>query len=335
MSSESKVSRRVLFPRAGEIQIESIDVPPPGPGEIRVRTRCSLISAGTEVMFLHKMNPEEYPFVPGYSNVGLVESVGPGVSGYAPGDRVVSHGRHAEWVIVPANPHRTHKVPDGVPDDQATLTVLASVALHGVRSAELRLDEPVLVLGQGHVGQITAQFARLAGARPVVVADFYESRLKAALGNGAHAALNPAKADLNAELERLMPGGPSVVFDCTASPKGIRTAIAVAGQHARIMLVTSVRDEVVLDDFTTLQRKELAIFAIHQPQLPEVATPYYPWTRQRLREYILKVLAERSVTFENLISLRMPGTDAAEAYRLLQANPDQHLGALLLWDSHG
>ncbi len=318
---------RVAFDQ-GKVCVESAPISSPQPGQILVETRCSLISAGTEIMNLRLGRKA----TPGYSNVGIVVEMGDThIEGISIGDRVVSQGGHAERVLVRYNPHLVQRIPDGVSDEQATFTVLGSVALHGVRAANLALDEPVLILGQGIVGQLVLQFARLSGAGPIAVADYHQTRLDISIQNGADFTLNPTSEEIDTALERLLPNGPSVVFDCTANAAGIPTAIRLAGQKGRLIAVTSLREPVVIDSFPTFQRKELTIVGIHQPQTPEVETAYHKWTKERNRTYILRLLNEGKLRVDNLINLRMEGIRAPEAYAALQERPALSLGALLIW----
>ena len=82
----------------------------------------------------------------GHQAAGLID-VGPDVP-----DRVAYAGRF----------------PDGVRDEDATFVILGDVALHAVRRAAPHLGDSVAVFGQGVVGQMVTQFARLAGAYPVI-----------------------------------------------------------------------------------------------------------------------------------------------------------------------
>jgi threonine dehydrogenase-like Zn-dependent dehydrogenase len=67
----------------------------------------------------------------GYCNVGRVVEVGPGVSDFKVGQRLVSNGKHAEFVVSPKN--LCAVVPDSVSDEEAVFTVLAAIALQGIR----------------------------------------------------------------------------------------------------------------------------------------------------------------------------------------------------------
>ena len=161
---------------------EVADVPAPGParGSLLIRSARTLISSGTERMLVDfgkanlidkaRQQPErvgmvldkvrtdgllptlaavqnklDQPLPLGYCNVGRVIAVGAGVTGFAVGDRVASNGKHAEVVNVPVN--LCAKVPDGVSDDAAAFTVIAAIALQGLRLAQPTLGEAVVVTG--------------------------------------------------------------------------------------------------------------------------------------------------------------------------------------------
>jgi polar amino acid transport system substrate-binding protein len=85
----------------------------------------------------------------GYSSAGVVEEVGAGVAGFAPGDRVACAGagyaNHAEWVAVPEN--LVARVPDALPLDRAAFATLGAIALQGLRVAAPSLGEVAVVIG--------------------------------------------------------------------------------------------------------------------------------------------------------------------------------------------
>ena len=87
------------------------------------------------------------PLPLGYCNVGKVIAVGDGVNDFAIGDRVVSNGPHAEIVSSPKN--LTAKIPDSVPDEYATFTVVGSIGLQGIRLLKPQFGETVVVIGLG------------------------------------------------------------------------------------------------------------------------------------------------------------------------------------------
>ena len=87
------------------------------------------------------------PIPLGYSNVGVVEEISPGVTGFQVGDRVVSNGAHADIVTVKKNLVRA--IPDNVDDDSAVFTVVGSIGLQGVRLANPTLGNRLSLLALG------------------------------------------------------------------------------------------------------------------------------------------------------------------------------------------
>lgn len=124
-----------------QVELREMQVAPPGPGEIRIATLYSGISAGTEMnvyrgvapqwamhrdpdtkLFARSSAPDwKYPFVYGYANVGRVVDIGDGVTSPRPGDVVFSYSPHQSVVVAPAE--STVKVPEGL---DARLAVLNS-----------------------------------------------------------------------------------------------------------------------------------------------------------------------------------------------------------------
>lgn len=98
------------------------------------------------------------PLPMGYSNVGTVIGLGACVQGFAPGERVISTGRHAEYVAVPAM--LCAKIPDAVSDEAAAFTVLGATALQGMRLAAPTLGEAFVVSGLGLIGLLAVQLLR-------------------------------------------------------------------------------------------------------------------------------------------------------------------------------
>ena len=112
----------------------------------------------------------DQPQTPGYSSAGTVIAVGEGVTDLEAGDRVACAGAgfavHAEVACVPRLlvgriPARSPE--QEVPFDQAAFATLGAVALHGLRTAEVKLGDQVAVIGLGLLGQLTVQLLKAAG----------------------------------------------------------------------------------------------------------------------------------------------------------------------------
>ena len=123
------------------------------------------------------------PLPLGYSNVGVVEKVAEGVTGFNVGDRVVSNGPHAEFVVVPQN--LCARLPDNLTDEEASFTVLASIGLQGIRLAKPELGECFLVSGLGLIGLLTAQLLKAHGCN-VLALDPDKNKCSLAESFGIH-----------------------------------------------------------------------------------------------------------------------------------------------------
>jgi predicted dehydrogenase/threonine dehydrogenase-like Zn-dependent dehydrogenase len=184
--------------RSGAIELVKIPVPIASDGHLVVRTRRTLISAGTERMLnsfarssyidkarqqpekvrevLDKVRSEglltTYKAVSnkldqllplGYSNVGIIAEAGSRTDGFKPGDRVLSNGPHAACVRVPCN--LAVKIPDEVSDDAASFTVVGAIGLQGIRLIAPTLGETICVAGLGLIGLLAVQMLRANGCR--------------------------------------------------------------------------------------------------------------------------------------------------------------------------
>src|SRR6266571_3111313 len=194
--------KQVIRKGLKEIVVDDIPDPVVTPHHVLVRPLYSLISSGTETASIHQDsvlkevadNPShlrkiwevmktagpvrtlaevrakfsEYAVL-GYSGAGAVVEKHATVSDIQPGDTVAYGGEgtgHAETVVAGRN--LVAKVPDGVCCEHACFATLGSIAMNAVRIANIGLGDIVAVIGQGLVGQLIAQLARLQGG--VVVA---------------------------------------------------------------------------------------------------------------------------------------------------------------------
>src|SRR5437879_5890340 len=208
-----------------------IDAPVPSlqQGHVLIRTKRTLISAGTERMLIDfgrasrrdtvREQPEkvkvlcdkvrtdglmaaidavrsklDQPLALGYCNVGRVIEAGEGVTEFRAGDRVVSNGSHAGVVSVPKN--LCVRIPDGVGDESAVFTVLGAIGLQGLRLAQPTLGETVVVTGLGLIGLMTVQMLCAQGCR-VMAIDYDPQRLEMAGQFGAYAVEDRKSTRLN------------------------------------------------------------------------------------------------------------------------------------------
>jgi L-iditol 2-dehydrogenase len=337
--------QRIVFPGPGEVAIEEFAVPDPGPGEILVRARHSLISAGTELTNLtDALGIAEYPLYPGYSHVGEVIARGDGAPAAFPiGGPVLSMGPHSSHLILEpaattspgehiAGNQFALPIPPGIDLTHATFAVLGSVAMHAVRKARPELGQSAAVFGQGVVGQLIVQLARAAGCRPVIALDLDDARLALARESGATATVNPNDEDAVERLFELTDGrGIDLLFDATRTPATLPVMLKAAARSARVLVTGSLPGKVEIDLFHELQVREISIIGVFQPAAPIDAHPYNPWTQYRNRAVFLDRLAAGDLRVEHLISSAPSHREAPSVYRAIQQGPSDWLGIVFDW----
>ncbi len=357
--------------KTGATTIADVPCPAVQRGQLLIRSTHTLISAGTERMLVEfgkagwidkaRQQPDkvrmvldkiktdgllptietvfnklDQPLPLGYCNVGVVLETGSGVTGFAPGDRVVSNGKHAEVVSVPVN--LCAKVPDAVSDAEAAFTVLGAIALQGIRLVGPTLGEAVVVTGLGLIGLMAVQLLRAQGCR-VLGLDFDPAKLALARRFGAETVDLAAGQDPLAAAQAFSRGrgvDAVLITASTQSNEPVRQAARMCRQRGRIVLVGVTGLELSRADF---YEKELR-FQVSCSYGPGRYDPNYEergqdypvgfvrWTEQRNFEAVLDLLAESRLDVKPLISHRFALADAEQAYALVGgAGPS--LGVLL------
>lgn len=193
------------------------DPPPPGPGEITVRIRARGVQYVDVLMLAGKyqFRPEP-PFIPGGEAAGEVVAVGPEVTGFARGDRVMSrHTLGACAELGNAKAELCDKVPDGMSLESAGVFRAAySTAYHALlQRGRMRAGEWVLVHGAaGGIGIAAIQVAKLFGAKVIATASTAEKRA-ACMEEGADRAIGYMGGFLDNVKELTAGRGVDIVYD--------------------------------------------------------------------------------------------------------------------------
>ncbi|AKF09224.1 NADPH:quinone oxidoreductase family protein [Sandaracinus amylolyticus] len=203
-----------LGPVSSSLAVREIDAPRASGGQLVIDVKAAPVNFPDLLMVqgLYQMRPP-LPFSPGGEIAGVVREVGPGVLGFAPGQRVMAFcgfGGFAERIVLA--PAQCFAMPDEMPFEVgASLFLTYCTAHHAlVDRGRVTRGETVLVLGAaGGVGVAAIQIAKALGARVIATASSEEKR-QFCLSLGADQAIDPA-ADLKGTLKSL--GGVDVVFD--------------------------------------------------------------------------------------------------------------------------
>ncbi|MGE0384288.1 MAG: bi-domain-containing oxidoreductase [Gammaproteobacteria bacterium] len=319
-------AERVTFLDFEIAHLEPFEFVGPGPGEVLVEARRTVISPGTERNILVGLpgTRRRFPFQPGYSGMGVVRAVGRGVSGFAPGDRVAGGLPHASAANVDAG--RLVKVPERVADESAAFVGLALIALLGIRKAAIQPGERVAVVGQGILGQLSNRLARFMTPERIV-----------AVGNGrsrSGPSLAPGGAD---EFVALSDGGgrhadigADVVVEVAGTATSMLTALQCAAPGGRVIVVGSTRS---LDRawVELARRNGVRIIGAHVSLVPFVDASPGRWTVSQENRLIMELMQDERLPIADLVTARHRPADCNAVFDRLVHAGDGNLGIVLDW----
>lgn len=340
----------------GNTILEEVPAPEIKRGHILIQSTYSLVSLGTERMLVEfgkagwiakaRQQPDkvkqvldkikadglmptleavfnklDQPLPLGYCNVGKVVAVGEGVTDFKIGDRVASNGQHAEYVCVPVN--LAARVPEGVSDEEASFTVIASIGLQGIRLLQPTFGETIVVTGLGLIGLITAELLLSNGCR-VIGIEIDESKRVLALSKGIEV-INPLKDDVVKTVQSLTNGIGADGVLITASAKNndiISQAAQMCRKRGRVILTGVVGLDIRRSDF---YEKEITfqVSCSYGPGRYDDDYEYkgrdYPiahvrWTEKRNFEAILFAVASGKLDVKSLITEVVPLEDYQKIY---------------------
>lgn len=319
----------------GTVALLEKEIPAPGPGEVLLKAKYSAMSPGTENGLLGN-HIVPLPTSIGYAMAAEVIEVGPDVDELKVGDHVVATVEHAQYVVTSAM--NCTLCPEGVDLKQASFWNLGHTGMYALRRTNLQMGEPCAVLGQGFVGAITAQCARIAGAVPVIVTDLDDERLEAAKKMGVDVAIN-SKTDpegLEREVAKLNRGGLPVIFEATGARGPLMQAAELVSERGRVVMISQVHGEAMppIDDPIMqkgasligtyvnskpykLRRADLLIQGAWPPVMGEKLTRYCNsdcWTSDEDIQVFLNLIKYGKLDITPLISHEFKYTDIPKAY---------------------
>lgn len=334
---------RVVFAAEKVAKIEECAMPGPlNADEVLIKTDVSQISTGTELSMLIPSDSEpdsawvksrsNFPVYPGYSNSGTIVAVGADVDPSYIGKHVMSVVTHAKYYT------RTLQncvlMADNVDQDEAVFSTLAAVTLASVRVSGILPGDTVVVYGAGIVGQLTARFAKVAGALNVYVVDLSEYRLGLLPDDSCFIKVNPNEVgDVPTFLKEHNNGNLArVVFETTGNQHVIPSELKCVTKCGKLIITSSPKGKSPIDfDFVSCQG--ITIIGAHNMTVhPPVATPQNPWTFMSELPYIIEMLEKEQISFKNLISHHYNYKDAADAYNMLIADRGSAMAAHLVWE---
>ena len=365
--------------KSGKMEILEVPFPALNSGNILVRTHYSVISAGTEgatvrdarrgyirkararqkevqqviesvidqgltKTYKRVMNKLDAPSSLGYSCAGEVIDVGTGITEFQIGDLVACGGgdaAHAEVVSVPTN--LCAKIPDGVDVKHAAFTIIASIAMQGIRRADLRLGENCVVIGLGLIGQFTIQMLNAAGILSIGI-DIDERQVELVKTCGACLALERSRPDLAEVIDGFTQGYGTDAVIITAGTNSL-DPVELAGELCRkkgkVVIVGAVPTGFSRPNY---YKKELDLRmscsygpgrydALYEEKGIDYPIGYVRWTENRNMQVYLQLLKDKKLNIGKLITHQFDFEKAQEAYQLILDQSEHFCGIVLKYNS--
>lgn len=347
-------------------------------GQVMVRTHYSVISAGTEgktvtdarkgyiakarsrqkevkqVIDMIKtngllptyklvMNKLEAPSALGYSAAGQVIAVADDVTSFKVGDRVACGGsgaNHADVLAIPVN--LCVKVPDNVDLKQAAFTTIASIAIQGIRQADLRFGENCLIIGMGLIGQMTSQILSASGIRCIGV-DVSDAQIAQARSLGISHVYNRNVAGIEDLIMNFSSGNgvdAILITAGTSSLDPVEFAGSVARKKAKVVIVGAVPTGFSRANY---YKKELDLRMSmsygpgrqdpnYEDKGIDYPVGYVRWTENRNMQSFLELLGAGKLDISSLISHTFKLEDAPEAYDMILGRSEAFNGVVIQYD---
>jgi alcohol dehydrogenase len=255
--------RAHVFQGVNESRVMEVDRPHAGPGEAIIRVTLTTI-CGTDLHIVRGEYPVKPGLIIGHEPVGVIDELGPGVTGYRVGERVLVgavtpcgqcsaclsghwsqcghgggyaaiggwrfgntiHGAQAEYLLVPNAQANLAKIPDDLTDEQVVLLAdIASTGFSGAESGGVRIGDAVAVFAQGPIGLCATAGARLMGASLIIGIDGDDARLAMARKLGADVVLDYRECDVPAEVKRLTGDGVDVAIEALGEQQTFENAL--------------------------------------------------------------------------------------------------------------
>ena len=334
-------TQAIVFRAPDVVELGRFELPCLGAGDLRVKTRYTFVSSGTELRVLggHYGAQANFPLVPGYCFVGEVVEVGSEAGGFRVGDWVSGGGSkplagvgkqwggQAEFHVCESSGNGAPVVlPRGAAPLDYIITEIAAISSRGVFFAAPRSGETAIVIGQGLIGAFSAALLSAAGCR-VVVCDLSPRRLERALKWGVAAALDAGDERLRARLGALCPGGADIVVESSGSAPGLELAHDLVARSPWKNHDRSPPRLVLQANY--LHRETRDPFAFFEGEQLQLITPIDRRIADRVR--VVELIRKGQLSSAPFLDAIEPWKGAPAAYARLGDHPDECFSLVFDW----
>lgn len=361
--------------KSGKMEILEVPFPALNKGHLLIRNHYSVISAGTEgktvtdarmgyiakaksrqkevkqvvemikttgILSTYRlvMNKLDAPSALGYSCAGEVIAVGEDVSGFKVGDKVACGGAqasHSDVVAVPVN--LCVKVPESVDLKQAAFTTIASIAIQGIRQADLRMGENCLIIGMGLIGQMAAKILSASGIKAFGV-DVSDQQVQQARDVGIKNVYNRNSVGIEDLISQFSKGSgvdAVLITAGTSSLDPIEFAGSMARKKGKVVIVGAVPTGFSRANY---YKKELDLRMSmsygpgrqdpnYEEKGQDYPIGYVRWTENRNMQSFIDLVSDGKLNIENLISHSYSLEKAPEAYDMILSRSEAFNGIVI------
>lgn len=328
----------------GNIEFAEVKTPVPGAGQVLIKI-MKIGICGSDIHVYHGKHPfTKYPVTQGHEVSGEIVSVGPGVAGLKPKQKVTvepqvickkcwpcRHGKYnlcenlkvmgfqttgmaSGYFVTDAS--KVTLLPETMTYDEGAMIEPLAVAVHAVKQAGDVTGANIIVLGAGPIGNLVAQTARGLGAARVLITDISDWRLKKAKECGIDLGVNTAKEDLGRTIKMLFgPDKADIIFDCAGNNTSMGQAIQYARKGSTIILVAVFSDMASVD---------LAVVNDHELDIK--SSMMY---RHDDYEDAIRLSSEQKVLLPPLISQHFKFKEYLKAYEYIDAHRETTMKVII------
>ena len=329
----------VIFSAPGQVAICDEPLAEPAPNQVLVKTLCSAISPGTELLVYRGQFPKQlslddtipslaqefhYPLRYGYSCVGQVVARGSQIEDQWEGRLVFAFQPHTSHFL--SEPQELMPLPTGIEPENAIFLPNMETALNFCMDGAPLIGERVAVFGQGIVGILTVMLLAQYPIHNLVTLDCYPLRRKVSIEVGAHASLDANADDVLEQLRDVQPGGADLVYELSGSPVALDQSIAATAFSGRVVVGSWYgKKRVELDLGGHFHRNRIRMISSQVSTIaPELSGR---WTKRRRFELVWEMI--RRLQPKRFITHQMDVNDAPAAYLLLDQQPEETIQIVL------
>jgi predicted dehydrogenase/threonine dehydrogenase-like Zn-dependent dehydrogenase len=364
--------------KTGKMELLEVPFPVLSNGMILIRNHFSLISAGTEASkvdtarkgYLAKakakpdqvkqvissvrteglfstynkvMNKLDAPSPLGYSLAGQIIDMASDITDFNIGDLVACGGTsasHAEVIAVPKN--LCVKLPENINLEFASYTTVASIAIQGIRQADLRLSESCAVIGLGLIGQLTIQILKAGGIK-VAAIDIESKAVELAEKSGADIAVTRNDVTLKNRISELSSGfgvDAVIITAGTSSLDPVELAGSLCRKKGKVVIVGAVPTGFSRPNY---YKKELDLVmscsygpgrydSNYEDKGVDYPIGYVRWTENRNMMAFIDLLSAGKINIKILTTHIFEFEDALKAYDMIMERSEPFVGILLKYN---